>query len=337
MKKLTLLVVLSLYLVSCAVKPVSTALPISASQSIVQNTAIPTSIPQETATATAVPIHVVANSKVLILDQLNYYVANLDGSGKVLLYSGEAAHAEMASLSPSATKFAFFRDNFVYVQDLITKKTVTLNKESLGSMGGQIRWSPDETKLAMTCSSAQQASLAVCLIHIQNGQIETLVNAKNTDQFCSSNTIELLDWSDDGSKVIYDCYVVPGHREKQNFVIYMYDVASKTAKQVFDGRSQDLLWEIHSASVSPDDALLLISGAKQDYIQQIFLLDFSNGSLNQLTNEPDINSSAFVWRSSDTFYTHKQNNQAPYQESNFIMNTEGNIMTPLELEGTVIK
>jgi Tol biopolymer transport system component len=339
MKQFATFIVLGLYLVSCTTKPASsTSVPTSTNQEIVQSTAISFPIPQETERATDAPTTVAANDKLLIIDELNYYMANSDGSEKVLLYSGETSRAEMASFSPSATKFAYFMNNFVYIQDLQTQNTVQVNKEIIGSMGGQIRWSPDETKLAMTCANAQQPSLAVCLIKTLNGQIEILVHEKNTHQFCASNTIELLDWSQDGSKIIYECYIIPEYRQKQSFSIYSYDVESQTTKQLFDGKSQDLIWEIHSASISPNNALLLINGTRQDYIQQIFLLDLSNGSIKLITNEAGYHSSALVWKSdNNTFYAHKQNDQSPYEEANFIMNIDGDVVTTVEVEGTIIR
>src|SRR5215212_1240972 len=338
MKKIAISIIVAMSLVSCTIKPASSAaVPTPIYQEIVQSTAMSSPIPQETEPATEVPINVAANNKILIVDQLNYYMADSDGSGKALFHSGETSRIEMASLSPSATKFAYFMNNSLYVQDLLTQDTVTVNKEIIGSMGGQIRWSPEETKLAMTCANAQQPSLAVCLIDVQNGQIEILVNEKNTDEFCAANNIELFDWSKDGSKIIYECYIIPEHRQKQNFSVYSYDVASKTTKQIFDGTSQDLIWEIHSASISPNNVLLLINGAKEDYIQCIFLLNLADGSISQVTNETIYSSSALLWRSDNTFYTHEQNVQPPYEESNFIMSTDGGVVTSVEIAGTVIK
>jgi len=282
-------------------------------------------------------ISVPANAKFLILQQRDYYFANSDWTEKTLLYSGENSPAEMASLSPSATKFVYFTDNFVYIQDIATKETVTVNKEIIGSIGGQIRWSPDETKLAMTCATEKQPSNAVCLLDVQNGQVEVLLNEKNTDKFCSSNWIQFLDWSNDGTKMVYECFIIPEKGQKQDFKIYGYDLVSKNTTQILDGVSQDLIWQFHSASISPNTNSLLINGAGQKPIQQIFLLDISNGALNQITTASDYHSSALVWRDNQTFYAHKQFDQPPYDESNFIMNVNGENVFQLEIEGAIIK
>ena len=288
--------------------------------------------------STEASIDIPSDSALLVADQRKYYLTQPDGGKKTLLYSEESSPLEMASLSPSATRFAYFINNFVYIQEVTTKKTVTLNKEIIGSIGGPLRWSPDETKLAMTCANAQQPSFAVCLLDTQSGQIDVLINEKNTDQFCASSYIELLDWSKDGSAIFYDCFMFPAYRQKQTLSIYVYEVASKTTKQIFDSTSQDLIWEIHSASISPNNTLLLINGAKQDHVQQIFLLDLSDGSVRQVTKEMSHSSSASVWRSdNNTFYVHTQNHQSPYEESNFIMNTDGEIINTVEIEGTIIK
>jgi Tol biopolymer transport system component len=278
-------------------------------------------------------------ARVLIQDHMNYYLANPDGSEQVLLYSGEQSPLLMASLSPDATKFAYFMYNYVYVQNIATGKTATLNQEIIGSSGmGQIRWSPDGTKLALTCAKAQQPSFAICLIDTQTGQIEVLVNEKNTDEICSSNNLELRDWSQDGTTMVYTCGLVLGQGQKQDFSIYLYDLASKTSKRVFDGTTHNTIWEINSASISPDKNYLLITGVHQDYIQQVFLFDLSNNTLKQLTNEANYNSSALVWRSdSRTFYLHKTFIQIPYPGSNYVMDINGDSLYSIEISGSIIK
>lgn len=319
MKKTIILIVFVALLASCVKTP-------SGSQDL------PEAI-QPTNTVISNP----ANAKFLIVQQRDYYFSNSDGTEKTLLYSGENSPAEMASLSPSATKFAYFTNNFVYIQDIATKETVTVNKEIIGSIGGQIRWSPDETKLAMTCATETQPSSAVCLLDVQNGQVEVLLNEKNTDKFCSSNWIQFLDWSNDGTKMVYECFIVPEKGQKQDFKIYGYDLVSKNTTQILDSSSQDLIWQFHSASLSPDTNFLLINGAGQKPIQQIFLLDMSSGALKQITTASDYHSSALVWRDNQTFYAHKQFDQPPYDESNFIMNVNGEDVFTLEIEGTIVK
>lgn len=322
MKKTIILIVFVVLLASCAKAP-------SGSQYLPEAM-------QPTKTVISVP----ANAKFLILQQRDYYLVNSDGTEKILLYSGETSPAEMASLSPSATKFAYFTNNFVYIQDIATKKTVTVNKEIIGSIGGQIRWSPDETKLAMTCATEKQPSSAVCLLDAQNGQVEVLLNEKNTDKFCSSsssNYLQFLDWSNDGTKMVYECFIVPEKGHKQDFKIYGYDIASKNTTQILDSTSQDLIWQFNSASISPDTNSLLINGAGQEPIQQIFMLDMSSGALRQITTANDYHSSALVWRDNQTFYMHTEFDQSPYDEANFIMNIDGEKVLPLKIEGFIAK
>lgn len=215
------------------------------------------------ATVTAAPVTTdeVSNKKILFVKQANYYLANPDGSGQVLLYPGEQSRIEMASLSQDGAKFAYFLDNVVYIQDIKTSKTTTLSKEDIGAAGGdQIRWSPDGSKLALSCSIEQQPSSAICLIDSQTGEIEVLLNEKNTDKFCSSHLILLLDWSKDGRKIVYECYSIVEKGQKPNFSVYFYDFTSKTSKRIFGGETQDMIWRIRSVSISPDNNLLLISG-----------------------------------------------------------------------------
>jgi Tol biopolymer transport system component len=319
MKKTIILIVFTILLVSCAKAS-------SGFQDL-----------PESMQPTKTPVDISVNGKFLILQQRDYYLVNSDGTEQTLLYSGETTPAEMASLSPSTTKFAYFTNNFVYIQDITTKETVTVNKEIIGSIGGQIRWSPDETKLAMTCSIEQQPSSAVCLLDVQNGHIEVLLNEKNTDKFCSSNWIQFLDWSKDGTKIAYECFIIPEKGQKQDFKIYSYDLAAKSITLILDGISQDLIWQLHSASISPNNNALLINGAGQKPIQQIFLLDMPSGVLQQITTASDYHSTALVWRDNQTFYAHTQLDQSPYDEANFIMNTDSEKVSTLIIEGFITK
>jgi len=292
---------------------------------------------QEFVPITTKPTIITDKTKLLISEQRNYYIVNLDGTGKTLVYSGENSPLTMASLSPTATKFAYFKDNSIYVQDLQTGETITVNKEIIGSIGSQIRWSPDETQLALTCATEQQPSSGVCLINIQNGDIIFLVNKTNTNNFCSTNLIDLLDWSEDGSKIVYNCFIVPEKGHKQDFAIYVYDVNARTSTRILGGTSQNLIWQIHSASISPNNDILLLNGASQSPIEQIFLLNLSDNTLKQLSQGIDYHSSAVLWNDNQTFFAHRELAHEPYFKANSIMDVNGESKSDLKIQGVVVK
>ena len=268
----------------------------------------------------------------------------------------------MASLSPDKTKFAYFKDNFLYILDIESKATTVLNKEIIGSIGGRLRWPPDGKKLALTCSNysitrsgrktampdgkklaltcsnLQQPINSICLIDAQNGQIEYLLNQHDTDQFCFGNYMEFLDWSKDGTTMAYTCFIVPEKGQKQIFALYLYDIASETSRQVFDSSTQNAIWYLHSVSLSPQKINLLVSGADQTPIDQVFLLDLTTNELIQLTSGSEYHSDAFAWQSDgNSFYLHKTLVQSPYTESNFVMNSNGKVLFPIEVSGTIIE
>ncbi len=87
-----------------------------------------------------------SNQNFLIINQRDYYISTLDGINSTILFSGKESPIEMANLSPDETQFAYFKDNFVYIQNIADQKTIALNKEILGSIGGNLRWSPDGKK-----------------------------------------------------------------------------------------------------------------------------------------------------------------------------------------------
>ena len=326
------LLITTIVVVGSLIKSNSDSLPSIPAEQATTNSRL-----QESAPVITAPISLNDKTKLLINEQRNYYTVKLDGTDKTLVYSGENSPLAMASLSPTETKFAYFRDNSIYIQDLQTRDTITVNKEIIGSIGGQIRWSPDETTLALTCSTEQQPSSGVCLVNIQNGDITFLVNKTNTDNFCSTNLIELMDWSEDGSKIIYNCFIVPEKRHKQDFAIYVYDINTSTSTRVLDGASQNLIWQIHSASISPNNGLLLLNGADESPITQIFLLNLSNNMLKQLTQGIDYHSSALLWVDNQTFFAHRDLAHEPYLEANFIMDINGENKFDLEIQGAIVK
>ncbi|GJQ39476.1 MAG: hypothetical protein JETCAE02_18880 [Anaerolineaceae bacterium] len=314
----------------------SACIPETAVPELVQTTQ-PLELIQETVAQTPV-FYPTMNEKVLIVSQGNYYLANPDGSESVNLYSGGQEPLTTASLSPDRTKFAYYKNNFLYVLDIPGQTTVVLNREIIGSIGGNLRWSPNGSKLAMTCSTAPHPSNAICQIDAQSRQIEFLLKQKDVDQFCSGNYMELLDWSKDGTTMVYTCFIVPEKGQKQTFALYLYDLASKASSRVFDSSSQDSIWYLHSASLSPRKDNLLVSGANQAPVDQVFLLDLTTNELKQLTSGSEYHSDAFAWRSdSESFYLHKTLVLSPYTESNFVMNTNGEVLFQIEIIGAIIE
>lgn len=326
-KVITSIVLIASVLVACSGTP---SAPVFQQSTPTQETILATSI-------SATPDISLDHEKILIVNKRNYYIANPDGSESVLLYSAEQEPLEMASLSPNKTKFAYFKNNFLYILDLESKATAVLNKDIIGSIGGRLRWSPDGKKLAMTCSTPQPIN-AICLIDVQNGQIEFLLSQNNAGEFCSKNYMEFLDWSKDGTTMIYTCFMVPEKGQKQIFAIYLYDTASGDSSQIFDNTSQNAIWYLHTVSLSPQNNYLLVNGADQNPTDQVFLIDLTTSALIQLTNGSEYHSAAFAWRSDgNSFYLNKTLVQNPYTESNFVMNINGEILFSIEVDGAIIE
>lgn len=265
-------------------------------------------------------------------------MTNPDGSAPVLLYSGEQEPIESASLSPDNLQLAYFKGNFVYIHDIQMQKNIALNEIIVGSIGRYMRWSPDQQKIAFTCSTpTEQPSFAVCLIDTQNGAIEYLIDESNTDEFCSANTINFLDWSEDGSIIIYSCFAISPQGQKQPVSVYRYDVTSKTTQKIFGNSTQDTTWSLVSASISPDKNNLLVTASDQNYNLQVFVYSLSNNNLKQLTNETGYSFKAQAWKDNISFYLQKTSNQPPYISSNYIMDINGEILSTLNITGIVVK
>ena len=186
-----------------------------------------------------------SNQNFLIINQRDYYISTLDGINSTILFSGKESPIEMASLSPDETQFAYFKDNFVYIQNVADQKTTALNKESLGSIGGNLRWSPDGKNFFMSCANAQQSSMAICAIDSSNGQVEVLINEKNTDTICHTNldsTINFQNISSDGTRIVYSCFISAKQGQRTPFaVLYMTLILQR---KVENGKRQTRVYRL---------------------------------------------------------------------------------------------
>jgi Tol biopolymer transport system component len=143
------------------------------------------------------------NGRILVYTPKNVYLANSDGTSPALIHAIESP-LPMMSLSPDGTKFAYFSDNSLYVKDITTGMVSTWNREMMGSIGGQLKWSPESKKIALACSTPNVPTASLCLVD-ESGNIEYLIKAENiADEIVSPEYfIELQDWSRDGTKLVF--------------------------------------------------------------------------------------------------------------------------------------
>jgi len=277
------------------------------------------------------------SGRMLVYTPNTIYLVNSGGSAPDSIYTSETPLSEM-SLSPDGTKFAYFQDNFVYVKDLNTGRTDVWNREMIGSIGGQLKWSPDGTKLALSCSTPNKPESSICLVD-ENADIDFLITKeavnKNTDP---SYFIELQDWSRDGSKMFFTYYTPSEKGQKQDFSIYVYDMSSKTTDVLLDGKKQDLVFQVRELHISPDGRTLLISGIGENSLLQIFSLNTETAELLQLQLQqiPHADLSNPVWSNNNCCYSLlvERENLSPYT---VIADLTGNILITLNVPGSVIQ
>ena len=247
----------------------------------------------------------------------------------------------MASLSPDETQFAYFKDNFVYIQNVANQKTIALNKEILGSIGGNLRWSPDGKKLFMSCANAEQPSMAICAIDTSNGQVEVPINEKNTDTICHTNlnsTINFQNISNDGTRIAYSCFISAEQGQRTPFAVYIYDIISKTSVKILDSQTQGVVWEFLSVLMSPNGNSLLINSGDQNHIINVYLMDLITGSIKQVQTILHILFQATAWEiDGRSFYIHRISANQPYAEENFLLDMNGAIIFPIEIQGMITR
>ncbi len=172
MKKIILL---SFLLASCGTmlkNPVSTIVPITYASPVVSEKG-----PLNT-TPTIVRLDLKGRVLVEGLDAI--YLENWDGSSPVMIHVIDSPIPMMA-LSSDGTELAYFQDNYAYVQNIETGRVKRLNQDIIGSIGGQLRWSPDGKKIALSCSIPDDPISSICLIDTDNSNIEILVDQKSLE------------------------------------------------------------------------------------------------------------------------------------------------------------
>jgi Tol biopolymer transport system component len=280
--------------------------------------------------------------RVLIYTSDSVYIANSDGGTPVLIHAVDSP-LTMLSLSPDGTKFAYFQGNYLYIQDVKTGDIKPLNQKIIGSIGGELRWSHDGTKIVLSCSTVDEpaSSGSICLVDVDSGQIEILIHEMDLMSVhspYSSYFIELEDWSRDDSKIIFTYFSPSEKGQKQDFEIYIYDTSSKTIRKILDGKKQDVITQFGSAAISPDNKTLLISGSDINSSPQLFQVDLENNILSQLTKSATYSFSNPVWGSDNSyFYAYARQNTPTTKVGTAILNINGNILSFLNINGVVVE
>ncbi len=265
------------------------------------------------------------------------YLANWDGSSPVLIRTIDSP-IPMLALSPDGTELAYFQGNYAYVQDVKTGGVKQLNQDIIGSLGGQLRWSPDGKKIALSCSTPDNPMSSICLIDTDNNSIEILIDQKFLGEVRPFYFMELQDWSRDGSKIVFTYYTPPEKGQKEDFAVYLFDTSSKTIQKVLDSNKQDIITQLMGASISPDNQSLLITGMETNSSFQLFRLDLESRLLSELTRDTTYSHGAPVWGGdSSYFYVNLRQNAIPHENSTAILNTDGDVVSSLDMQGTVIE
>jgi|GEM_PF-3477070 len=300
------------------------------------NPTLPT-LPNTIATGTPLTAHNFnINGRILIYKSESLYVANADGTSPVLIHTIESP-LSMVSLSPDGTKFAYFSGNSLYVKDITTGRVSMWNREMIGSIGGELRWSPDGKKIALACSTLEVTD-SLCLIG-ESGHIEYLVREENIADGKRRHEyfIQLQDWSRDGTKLIFSYYSPSEKGQKQDFSIYSYDMTSRLTQRVLDGKAQSMIFQFRGASISPDNKNLLISGVGENSLFRVFVLSMETLRLAPLSlpQLPHTSYTNPVWSSdSCCYYVHAEQGDA--DEHTLMASLTGDIRV-LDIQGVVLQ
>lgn len=307
-------------------------------QALETNTPGPMMQTDATVEVTPILADIDLSGKILVYTPKAVQLANSDGTSPVLIHALESP-LPMTALSPDGAEFAYFDGNFLYVKDVLTGRVSTWNREMMGSIGGQLRWSPNGAEMALACSTAGQPTTSLCRVD-ENGNIEYLVKKEDVagTRISPDYFIEMQDWSRDGSKIIFLYYAPSEKGQKQDFSIYYYDTLSGTVQLVLDGNNQGIIYQIRQVNISPDNKTLLLSGISVDSLFKVYALNMETLSMTPLPLKqlPDVSLVNPVWSSDSCCYYVRVEQDNIYQYT-VIADLDGNILRTLDIQGAVLQ
>lgn len=291
-----------------------------------------------TALVNEIECSVSGNVLVYFTDTDNFYTATIKESEMQLGHVIESPNAPitMMSLSPDGTKLIYLYENNIYLQNITTDDLNQINHEMVGSIGGNIRWSPDNKKFVLSCSTPNAPKPSICLVDIASGNIETLVTLEKIGSSYPDFYLTLDDWSQDGSIIIFTKFAPMEKGQKQDFEIYAYEWGTQRIQQIFNGNSQNLIMQIIEATISPDNSRLLITGSGRQSLSQIYQLDINGENLKQLTEMENVSVSSPLWaEDSSCFYASLHQNNTILEKSFAVFNAKGNLISYIDFTRTI--
>lgn len=242
----------------------------------------------------------------------------------------------MISLSPTGTKFIYLHNNDIYLQNLETGHLSQINHEMVASIGGEIRWSPNEEKIVLSCSTPRYPKSSICLADLDSGNIETLVTLVEIGKSTPDSYLTLDDWSRDGSFIVFTNFTPSEKGQKQEFEIYTYNWHTQTTQQIFDGNTQNLITQIRGVTISPNNNKLLITESDTQSLFQIYQLDINGENFKQLTEIENMSISSPLWAGdSSCFYAFLHQNNTILEKSSAIFNANGDLISYIDFTGTI--
>ena len=109
--------------------------------------------------------------------------------------------------------------------------------------------------------------------------------------------IDQLSWSPDGKTIAYSCKKKTGknYAESTNSDIYLYDIASKTSKNITEG----MMGYDTTPLYSPDGTQLAWTSMERDGYEadknRLFVMDIASGTKSYITESFDYNADFFTW------------------------------------------
>ncbi|MGC1375062.1 MAG: hypothetical protein WA821_02500 [Anaerolineales bacterium] len=341
MKKLFLCLLMFL-LAACAPRS-SAPMPVGASPAPIKTTPlVAATVPETDVAPNDTPPAI--SGRILILDLPHLYLTGARGGDRLAQFTAPSSF-DMLALSPDGKRLAYFQGNDVYIEDVQTQRAVVVSHEVVGGADGtEMRWSADGEKLAFTCSIAKRPGPSICLMDVKSGDIEILLHVLDLGEGCPLETFdfEFFDWSRDGSKMVFICsQQMEKGQPKQDFGIYLYDVATRAIQKVLSGGKQTLIQYIKGAFISPDNRAILLSGTAGNLNFQVFRIGIDGSNLARITHDENFSFELPVWNpDGSSFYVYRTQygeQSDPSRNAIQLFDLDGKVLFTLNEPGAVIE
>lgn len=220
--------------------------------------------------------------KLLLSDQNAIYLSDPSG-GQIQKVITLTKPIYSMALSPDGKKIAYFDENALLIQDLLTDEIKQPQMPFMSNPDYSLAWSPDGAELIFSCAAENLPYISICAFNIKMEVLRTILDARVIGINDLNTWVRFKSLSQDGTKIIFVVNPIPQLGDPDKSIIYILDTTTNLITVVFDSQEQSNISDITNVAISPDTKTILF-GAKIEGKNQIFRINSDGSELQQITN-----------------------------------------------------